>query len=120
MARLLCKIAMILIAIYGIYQAVNIYQYFQQYPQTSFEWSTFGSMPMEAVIKSAMILQLKRTLVAGIIVWGIFAVADYTYKPEGHFFQVIHRLLKPLLDKTEKLEDDLEDEKDDGKNKEID
>ena len=97
----ICIVFMWIIIIIGVYQAVNIYKYFQEYPQKEFKWRTYESPPQELLIKSSMINEAKRTIWIGLLFAAIFYTLDYFRDKENHFVTMIHRKIKPYLDKIE-------------------
>lgn len=106
----ICIIVIWIIIIIGIYQAYGIYEYFQEYPQKEFKWTTYGSPPAELLHKVSMINTAKRTIWIGLLFAAIFHVLNYFRDKENHFVTFLIRKIGPVM---EKLGDKLEDEEED-------
>ena len=108
-----CIIAMWIVIIIGIYQAVGIYNYFQEHPQKEFEWSRLEAPPQELLIKSSMINAAKMTIWIGMLFAAIFYTLDYFRDKENHFVTYLIEKVGPAFEKLgDKLEDDEDENKD--------
>ena len=99
----ICIVLMWIVIIIGIYQAVEIYNYFQEYPQKEFEWAPHEQPPQELLIKISMINAAKRTIWIGLLFATIFYTLAYLRDKENHFVTFLRNKIGPFL---KNLEDD--------------
>ena len=92
------------VVIYGAYQGVGLYQFFQVFPQKQYETVAFESLPEEALVKISMYNQLINTIYVGLLFVAIYLVVDYFYDPENHFITTVYNFASKHMedDKDEK------------------
>lgn len=102
------KIAMFITIIFAIVQAYNIYTYFQEHPQTEFEWNSFyESMPKEAQVKINMMERERTIVILALFFYAMTEVALFFEDKQNHWATWVYKKVSRIAEKAdEKLEDD--------------
>lgn len=65
----------------------KVYDFYQKYPNTHFNWLKYESPPQEFLMKAHLISDAKNFIMISLLIYFVFEIFAFLYKPEDHFFK---------------------------------